>query len=121
MATVGLKPLPDAERFREILLLHTAFAENRSGGVRASLKFHDLSNISLARRNLSGIDLTGSRLRNTDLSQCDLSDANLFAADLTGAVLIGASIERATFTPRPPGADAGPAAPQETRPASGNR
>ena len=95
MANVVLKPPPDPTRLHELLVLHARFATNRPGGIRASLKFHDLSGISIPRHLLNGIDMTGARLRDADLSYCDLTGAILYGADLTGAEMGSVVLEGA--------------------------
>src|ERR1700722_9921470 len=78
----ALTPRPDCGQIARMLRSHAAFAANRPGGTRASLKFCDLAGIDLSHRNLAGADFTGACLRDADLSGADLRDALLFGADL---------------------------------------
>jgi uncharacterized protein YjbI with pentapeptide repeats len=55
------------------------------------------SSISLARRNLSGVDWSGADLREVDLTEADLSGANLSEARLSQATLRGANLRGANL------------------------
>ena len=65
---------------QEILKLHHKWLNNEEGGVRADLRWANLSGADLSGSNLSRADLRGS-----DLSEADLSGSDLSWADLSGA------------------------------------
>lgn len=89
---------------------HKDFLDGRSGGVRAILKFKDLSGLDMTGMNMEQADFTGSRLagaqmgngrfKGTSFFACDLRNANLRGADLNradlrGAYMVGADLTRA--------------------------
>lgn len=70
----------------KILDLHKKWLGNNPDGVRADLRW----------ANLSGADLSGADLRGANLREADLSGANLSGADLRWANLSGADLSGAT-------------------------
>ncbi len=56
----------------QILRKHDAFLRRRAGGVRAMLKFHDISRLDLEGRDLSEADLAGAKLFSTHLVDAKL-------------------------------------------------
>ncbi len=85
----------EQDELDHLLRAHAAFLEGGSGGLRAQLAFHDLSNLDLNDRNLRDIDFSGTKLRQATLKGAQLISANLFAADLSVASLDGADLTRA--------------------------
>jgi hypothetical protein len=86
---------------KEILFNHKEWLEGR-GGIRADLRYADLSEADLRGTNLRGANLrytdlreaylSGADLRNTDLNEADLSGADLIGTNLRGADLRGANL-----------------------------
>lgn len=96
----------------EIVERHAYFLTGRRGGARAIIKFGDLSDLTLAGKDLSQADFTGSSLARCDLSrgifggtcffscdlrQADFSHASLARADFRGAHLAGANLTGANL------------------------
>ncbi|MES2034404.1 MAG: pentapeptide repeat-containing protein [Pseudomonadota bacterium] len=92
---------------------HERFLAGKPGGKRASLRFLDLSLLSLVGRNLTDADLSASifdgarmggvileraNLFGCDLRKADLRRANLRRADLRGVCLKGANLAQADLT-----------------------
>jgi uncharacterized protein YjbI with pentapeptide repeats len=78
-----------------IIAKHELFRQGRSGGSRALLRCHDLSQLVLRGCNLSNADFTGSLFYETDMAQAILDCCILFACDLRRANLRNASLVRA--------------------------
>ena len=51
----------------EVLVLHKRFVNGQKGGVRAALKFLNLSNLNFRGADLSQADFTGSMLVSADM------------------------------------------------------
>ena len=89
----------------QVLDLHDRFLVRKTGGMRAQLAWHDLSDRGLDNRDLSDANLTGARLERAQLAgakfrlavlyAANLNLANLDRADLTRADLRGASFRGA--------------------------
>src|ERR1700730_4076477 len=74
---------------------HESYSLGRMGGVRANFSYHDLSNLSLAKRDLSDANFTGASLYEADLQGTKFDRAILFCSDMRFANLYGASLLRA--------------------------
>ena len=72
----------------EVIAGHEQFLNRVSGGTRALLQFHDLSELDLRRVNLSDVDLTAVLLNRATMDGANLSGTNLFAADMRVARLV---------------------------------
>jgi uncharacterized protein YjbI with pentapeptide repeats len=80
-----------------ILKEHQDFLKGISGGVRASVKFRDLTGLDFRRANLVNADFSGSCLNETNLSHCKCSNASFFACDLNKANLSHGDFARCDF------------------------
>lgn len=81
-----------------VLEAHGKWLRCETGGVRANLRFADLSFANLRGAKLSGADLHGADLYGANLSGADLTRAVLRGADLRGATMTGANLCRADLT-----------------------
>lgn len=77
---------------KKVLADHEAWIRNEPGGIRANLRWAELSLTNLYRANLSGADLRGANLRWALLSRANLKGADLRGADLIRANLSGADL-----------------------------
>ena len=64
--------------------LHTRFLSGRLGGRRAILQNIDISELSLAGKDLRQVDFTGCSMLKMDLSDTNFQEAKLYACDLSG-------------------------------------
>ena len=81
---------------KEILENHSNWAKSWGlKGVRADLRYADLSDANLSGADLSDANLSGANLSGANLSCADLSGANLSCADLRGADLRDANLSYA--------------------------
>lgn len=99
-------PLGDDTRSKilAVMVAHQRWRRNMTGGKRARLSHHDLSEwvldgVDFAHADLRGCSLTQARLRqaalqDADLFMADLEDADLREANLRGANLAGARLHR---------------------------
>src|ERR1700722_19669229 len=83
------------EELNAIIARHERFISGRSGGLRASLSYYNLSKLSFTERDLSDADFTGSSLYEADMRGAKLDRAILFCVDLRFADLHNASLKRA--------------------------
>ncbi len=79
----------------QILVQHSFFLTGRPGGVRAGLKFRNLTALNLEHCDLSQADLSGAKLFSAVMTESKLSAASLFGADLRIANLHKADLSRA--------------------------
>jgi uncharacterized protein YjbI with pentapeptide repeats len=97
----------------EAIKKHELFIRGVRGGVRASFKFRDLSQLDFRKADLSQADFTGSVLTGANMSagvfkgvsffSCDMRNANLencdcSRADFRGAFVAGANLTGASLT-----------------------
>src|SRR5882724_2109381 len=92
----------------KILQKHELFLSSQVGGLRADLKFRNLTGLilnyvdfrqaDLAGTKLLSVQMVGSRLSDASLFGADLRMANLHRADLTRADLRGACMRGAILT-----------------------
>ena len=83
------------EDLAEVVRLHGMHQRGEIGGVRADLRWANLSEANLRGANLSGADLRWADLGGADLSGANLREANLGGADLSGANLREANLSEA--------------------------
>jgi uncharacterized protein YjbI with pentapeptide repeats len=83
--------------FEAIYKRHEMFNRGQRGGIRANLKFKNLSNLDLSGRNLSFVEFTGSILAEANLSSGFFEGSSFFGCDLNNANLTNASFRRADF------------------------
>ncbi|MFY7851542.1 MAG: pentapeptide repeat-containing protein, partial [Brevundimonas sp.] len=74
---------------------HERFVSGKPGGRKLSLKFVDLTGVSMAHRILDDADFSGSVLQNCNMAGARLERAVLFGCDLRGADLTRARLVRA--------------------------
>ena len=74
-----------ATKLAETLSAHAAWLADLPKGLRADLRYANLSGADLRHADLRGADLSDADLRGADLSDADLRHANLRYADLSGA------------------------------------
>ena len=79
----------------DVLQSHLRFVSRKTGGRRALLSFHDLSDFDLSSANLVEADFTSARLQRSILTSAHLMRATLFAADLRMANLDHADLTSA--------------------------
>jgi uncharacterized protein YjbI with pentapeptide repeats len=79
-----------------ILASHALWREGK-GGMRANLRYANLSAANLSGANLSAADLSAANLSDANLSAANLSDANLSDADLSAANLSDANLSDANL------------------------
>ncbi|MDB5455513.1 MAG: pentapeptide repeat protein, partial [Caulobacter sp.] len=111
-SVAGRRRLSQAE-LDMMLTAHEKFITGKPGGKRAVLRFMNLSELDLSRRNLADADFTasildgcklmGARMERATLFGCDLRKADLrqavlIRADLRGACLRGANLSQADLT-----------------------
>ena len=85
----------DRSALQAVLEAHGKFVRREPNGRRASLAYHDLTNLALEGVELREADLTGARLSGALLRAAQLDGAILFGADLRDADLRDASLTRA--------------------------
>ncbi len=96
---------PPYEEFRrysqydldEIMEKHDAYLKGRRGGARASIKFGDVSGLSLVGKDMSQADFTGSNFSKCNFSGGTFVGTTFFSCDLRGADLTNAVLSRADF------------------------
>ena len=76
----------------ETLRLHALWIMGDPAGVRADLRWANLSEANLSEANLSWANLREANLSWANLSWANLSGTNLSGADLSGANLSGANL-----------------------------
>lgn len=101
------------QQLDRIIRQHMHFLKGVRGGVRANLKFKDLTGLHFRHANLSQADFTGCKMNDADLSRgtfgacsffcCELVRANMASgdfsrADFRGANITGANLTNAKFT-----------------------
>jgi len=79
----------------EFVAAHERFVRRVANGVRLMMKFADLRNITLQRRDLSEADLTGSDFSNAKLAMGRFQRTSFYCASLEGADLRGADLTQA--------------------------
>jgi len=85
------------QQLRQIIILHGKFLKGTTGGVRAIIKFKDLSGLDFRLADLTNADFSGSRFNGANLSQATCTSASFFACDLHKADLKAANFTRADF------------------------
>ena len=98
---------------KNIIERHRKFLGGMSGGMRATLKFTDLSGLDFRLADLTNADFCGARLNGANLSQgvftgasffyCDIHKADMQSSafirtDFRGARIIGSNLSEADFT-----------------------
>ena len=78
----------------EVLRGHKKMLEQRNGGRRANLSFHDLANEEFSRFDLSMADFSGASLQHAILMETNFTSATLFSTDLRIANLRRANMTR---------------------------
>lgn len=91
-----MKKITQAQ-LNEVIKLHRMFLMGTSGGIRAVLKFHDLSDLDFSKANLANADLSGSILNGANLSLGDFNNTNFFSCDLYKTDMRGSNFTRADF------------------------
>ena len=86
------------EDLAEVVRLHGMHQRGEIGGVRADLRWANLSGADLRLADLGGADLRWADLGGADLSEADLSGANLRWANLRGANLSEADLSGANLS-----------------------
>lgn len=76
---------------------HAKFKRGVRGGLRANLKFKDMTGLKFKGANMEGSDFTGSILTGADLSYGNYVNASFYACDLRNANLEKANFKRADF------------------------
>jgi hypothetical protein len=86
------------EELSKILELHLKWLRGETGGMRADLRWANLSGANLSGANLCGADLCRANLCRANLCRANLSGADLSGADLRGAELREAYLRRANLS-----------------------
>ncbi len=81
----------------KVIEKHTKFKRGVRGGLRANLKFKDMTGLKFNGANMEGADFTGSILNGADLSGGNFVNASFYACDLRNASLERANFKRADF------------------------
>jgi uncharacterized protein YbdZ (MbtH family) len=87
-----------AKELQEILKLHKMWLNDNEKGVKANLKWTDLTGADLRGADLKDANLKWADLRWADLTGADLRWADLTGADLNRANLNHANLEGANLT-----------------------
>jgi len=82
----------------ETLRLHELWLADDSTGIRADLRYANLSGADLRDANLRKAILTGANLYDANLTDANLSYANLYGCNLTGANLYDANLTDAILS-----------------------
>lgn len=85
------------EELNTIIKEHEAFLKGQTGGVRAAVKFRDLTGLDFRKADLSNSDFSGSCLNETNLSYCKFTSGSFFACDLKKANMKGGNFSRCDF------------------------
>lgn len=85
------------EDLNRVLKGHQAFLNGVNGGIRASVKFQDLSGLDFRHANLTNADFSGSTLNGANLSHCECQNASFFACDLNKANMKAGNFARCDF------------------------
>ena len=86
------------EELSEIIRLHAKWLSDEPGGIRANLRYANLSHADLSRANLSYANLSHADLSRANLRYANLSHANLSGANLSHANLSGANLRYANLS-----------------------
>lgn len=65
-----------------IIINHRKYIKGIKGGTRASIKFKDISGLSMKGHDMSNADFSGSCLNDVDLSEGDFRSVSFFACDM---------------------------------------
>ena len=87
-----------ADELAEVLRKHASYLRGDGGGVRADLRWADLSSANLSHADLRSANLSHANLRLADLSYADLGHADLSYADLRLADLSYADLGHADLS-----------------------
>lgn len=85
------------QQLDRVIKLHMHFLKGVRGGVRATLKFKDLSGLHFRHANLSQADFTGCKLNDANLSRATFAACSFFCCELVRANMANGDFSRADF------------------------